>query len=184
MRPLQSCRRLCRNFSQIPQPWFVDTHVPVRPQKPSRVPPIPEDAPKVIRQLHAHLAQSPHLEHGELRVLDSSSRKEVTEVPPLPARLGQGKRNRGGTVAGDSMYDVPGTLWNWMILAQVKEGTENKGGIESVIRVVRKSLLSVEPPLPIPPKSKRRMQNGWAMIDAGDFAVHVLSKEVREKYFS
>lgn len=27
------------------------------------------------------------------------------------------------------------------------------------------------------------MHNGWAMIDAGDFAVHVVSKEVRDKYF-
>jgi ribosomal silencing factor RsfS len=27
------------------------------------------------------------------------------------------------------------------------------------------------------------MHNGWAMIDAGDFAVHVLSRRVREKYF-
>jgi ribosomal silencing factor RsfS len=28
------------------------------------------------------------------------------------------------------------------------------------------------------------MHDGWAMIDAGDFAVHVLSKDAREKYFS
>jgi ribosomal silencing factor RsfS len=27
------------------------------------------------------------------------------------------------------------------------------------------------------------MDNGWAMVDAGDFAVHVLSKDAREKYF-
>ncbi|THU99306.1 hypothetical protein K435DRAFT_751872 [Dendrothele bispora CBS 962.96] len=180
MRSVQSCRRL---FSQIP--WFVDPHVPVRPPTPaSRAPPVPEDAPKVIKELHAQLAQSPHLEHGELRILDSTSRSKVVDVPPLPARMGQGKRNRGNTVAGSSMYDVPGTLWRWMVLAQVKEGTENKGGIESVVRVVRKSLLSVEPPLPVPPKSKKRMQSGWAMIDAGDFAVHVLSREVREKYFT
>jgi ribosomal silencing factor RsfS len=26
------------------------------------------------------------------------------------------------------------------------------------------------------------MGSGWAMIDAGTFAVHVVSKEVREKY--
>jgi len=69
-------------------------------------------------------------------------------------------------------------------MAQVKEGTENKGAIESVVRVIRKALLTVDPPLPLPPNSKRRMHNGWAMIDAGDFAVHILSKEAREKYFS
>lgn len=47
-----------------------------------------------------------------------------------------------------------------------------------------KQLLSVEPPLPLPPNSKRRTHNGWALIDAGDFAVHILSKEAREKYWS
>ncbi|KAJ8078623.1 hypothetical protein PQX77_003878 [Marasmius sp. AFHP31] len=71
-----------------------------------------------------------------------------------------------------------------MLFAQVKEGTENKGAIESVVRIVRKSLLEVKPPLPLPPNSKRRMQNGWALIDGGDFAVHVISKTAREKYFT
>jgi ribosomal silencing factor RsfS len=27
------------------------------------------------------------------------------------------------------------------------------------------------------------MHNGWAMIDAGNFAVHILSKEAWGKYF-
>jgi ribosomal silencing factor RsfS len=27
------------------------------------------------------------------------------------------------------------------------------------------------------------MHNGWAMVDAGNFAVHILSKEARQKYF-
>ncbi|EEB94559.1 hypothetical protein MPER_06607, partial [Moniliophthora perniciosa FA553] len=100
---------------------------------------------------------------------------------PLPLRPPQGKRRRRGTDAGESLYDIPGSLWNWVVFAQVKEGTENKGAIESVVRVVRTSLLDIEPPLPIPPKSKRRMQNGWAMVDAGDFAVHIISKAAREK---
>jgi hypothetical protein len=118
------------------------------------------------------------------------------------------------------MYDVPGSLWSWIVMAQVidiavlhatsssnhsspqvKEGTENKGAIESVVRVVRKTvrskfnqylrksmyallqLLGVRPPLPIPPNAKQRVNNGWAMIDAGSFAVHVLSKQARERYF-
>jgi ribosomal silencing factor RsfS len=41
----------------------------------------------------------------------------------------------------------------------------------------------MEPPLPLAPNSKRRMHYGWAMVDAGEFAVHVLSKGAREKYF-
>jgi len=35
----------------------------------------------------------------------------------------------------------------------------------------------------MPPKSKRRMANGWAMVDVGDFAVHVVSRDVQQKYF-
>lgn len=28
------------------------------------------------------------------------------------------------------------------------------------------------------------MENGWALVDGGDFAIHVISKPVKEKYFS
>jgi hypothetical protein len=54
---------------------------------------------------------------------------------------------------------------------------------KSNLRSKPSQLLSVKPPLPIPPNSKRRMYNGWAMIDAGNFAVHIMSKQTREKYF-
>jgi len=69
------------------------------------------------------------------------------------------------------------------MLAQVKEGTENRGGIESVVRAVRKSLLSGDPPISLPLNDKRRLHNGWAMVDAGDFAIHILSREAKERYF-
>lgn len=75
-------------------------------------------------------------------------------------------------------------LWRWWVVAQVKKGTENRGAIESVIRVVRKTLLTADPPVRLPPNSKKRMHNGWAMVDGGDFAVHVMSEDVRDKYFS
>ncbi|KAK7043615.1 hypothetical protein VNI00_008226 [Paramarasmius palmivorus] len=181
-------RRFLSSAPQSSIPWFVDpepesstSQVPSF-SRPSRVPAIPEDTPQVLRELHSELAQSPHLEHSELLVTHFSTIKPPMG-DPLPLRRPQGKRKRGGTDAGESLYDIPGSLWNWVVFAQVKEGTENKGAIESVVRAVRKSLLAVEPPLPIPPKSKRRMQNGWAMVDAGDFAVHIISKSAREKYF-
>jgi ribosomal silencing factor RsfS len=28
------------------------------------------------------------------------------------------------------------------------------------------------------------MDTGWALVDGGNFAVHILSKEAREKFFS
>lgn len=49
--------------------------------------------------------------------------------------------------------------------------------------MIRSQLLEARPPLPLPPNSKRRVDDGWAMIDAGEFAVHVLSKEARAKFF-
>jgi ribosomal silencing factor RsfS len=76
-----------------------------------------------------------------------------------------------------------GGLWSWVVVAQVKEGTENRGAIESVVRVIRKTLLGHEPPFLLPPKSRRQAGTGWVMIDAGPFAVHVLSKDARERYF-
>ncbi|KAJ7063218.1 hypothetical protein C8F01DRAFT_984986, partial [Mycena amicta] len=103
--------------------------------------------------------------------------------PSLPHREPQGRRRRGGTYYGESAFDVPGTLWSWIALAQVKQGTENRGAIESVLRIVRKTLLSARPPLPIPPNSKKRTHNGWAMVDAGSFAVHILSKPAMDRYF-
>ena len=48
----------------------------------------------------------------------------------------------------------------------------------------RVQFLSHEPPFLLPPKSRRQAETGWVMIDAGPFAIHVLSKEAREKYFN
>lgn len=84
----------------------------------------------------------------------------------------------------------------------MKEGTENRGAIESVVRQVRQSvrghafftsatatesityaqLLKEDPPVALPPR-RREIRDGWAMIDAGDFAVHVVSKTARAKFF-
>ncbi|KAG6889303.1 hypothetical protein C0995_001959 [Termitomyces sp. Mi166 len=199
--------RACRRVYSTALPWFVDEPLSSSSRlslSPS-VPQIPDHTPKIIKQLHTQLAQSPHLDPSSLLVSESIA---PPPGPALPLRAPQGRRKRGGTYAGESAYDVPGGVWNWVVTAQalgeyahqVKEGTENKGAIESVVRVVRKAvstatcygqnadsmqqLLTVDPPLPLPPNSKRRMHNGWAMIDAGDFAVHILSKEAREKYFN
>ncbi|KAK0483561.1 hypothetical protein IW261DRAFT_1561375 [Armillaria novae-zelandiae] len=158
-------------------PWFVDREaLAPRPQASRPAPSIPSDAPEPVRVLYSQLAPLPHLDTSFLTVERPTL---PSPGPPLPYRLPQGRRRRGGTNAGESLYDMPYGLWNWVVIAQVKEGTENRGAIESVVRV----LLEVNPPLPIPPNLKGRMLNEWAMIDAGDFAVHVLSRAVRERYF-
>lgn len=83
----------------------------------------------------------------------------------------------------------------------MKEGTERRGSIESLARLVRKTvrrrtlsvnrspysgfmqLLSMDPPLQLPKKNRKDIHDGWAMVDGGEFAVHILSAEARERYF-
>ncbi|KAF7440443.1 hypothetical protein PC9H_000788 [Pleurotus ostreatus] len=189
---MQALRRICRptQRSLSTTPWFVDTEAFLqRPPPPhltenpltTRPPPLPKDVPHSIKELHSQLASSPHLEPSTI-VVDRSLGRVMG--PPLPLRKPQGRRKRGGTNAGESAFDIPGGVWNWVVLAQVKEGTESKGGIESVVRLVRKTLLGMSPPLPLGVNPKKKMHNGWAMVDAGDFAVHVLSKQAKERYFT
>ncbi|KAI0081377.1 hypothetical protein K474DRAFT_1587808 [Panus rudis PR-1116 ss-1] len=147
-------------------------------------PPLPTELPptSVLAQLYYTLTTSPHIEPGTLLV-----REPIPTAlgPPLPPAAPKGRRKRGRTYFGEGISEglETGGLWNWIMLAQVKEGTENRGGIESVVRLVRKTLLSANPPLSVPHSSKRKVSDGWAMLDAGDFAVHVLSKDAKEKFF-
>ncbi|KAI0713438.1 hypothetical protein C8Q76DRAFT_619847 [Earliella scabrosa] len=181
--------------STNPLPWFIDpseaesstrspytTRVAI-PQAPARpLPPLPAALPPdhPIARLHAELKSSPHLEPGTLLVREPVP---TSVGPPLPDAMPKGRRRRGRTYAGEGVSEDIHGLWEWLVIAQVKEGTENRGAIESVIRIVRKTLLTGDPPISLPPNNKRRVNGGWAMIDAGDFAVHILSKEAREKYF-
>ncbi|TEB35868.1 hypothetical protein FA13DRAFT_1810522 [Coprinellus micaceus] len=189
----QQCRRqiisraLSSTSSAAPIPWFVDPKPVERPpvhsplNKAALAPPVPQEAPQLLKDLQSELLQSPHLDLSTLVVCRA--------VPPppgpaLPERLPQGKRRRGGTIAGESSYDFTSGIWAWYVFAQVKEGTEGRGAVESVVRQVRKSLLTRTPPVTLPPKSRRQMDTGWALVDGGNFAVHILSKEAREKFFS
>ncbi|KAF9532918.1 hypothetical protein CPB83DRAFT_758709 [Crepidotus variabilis] len=178
------------NTTGAPQPWFVDEPLsrihraqpPHLPTKQSQAPPLPEDAPSILKHLHAQLLKSPHLEQSQLVV----SQAILPEPGPLLAlKKPQGRRKRGGIFGVETGYDaVSGGLWSWVVMTQVKEGTEGRGAIESVVRLVRKSLLTHDPPVPLPPKSRRKNGTEWAMIDAGKFAVHILSRGAREKYFN
>ncbi|KAH7923847.1 hypothetical protein BV22DRAFT_1092015 [Leucogyrophana mollusca] len=168
-------------------PWFVDPEaLPSRSARhaPPHLSPnpgdLPEGLPTEIRQLYTQLRQSPYLDPSTLDVREPAA---ALSGPPLPRTIPKGRRKRGRTYSGEGLAEEPGGIWNWVLTAQVKEGTENRGSIEAVVRMVRKTLLEMQPPLPLPPNSKRKMHNGWAMIDAGNFAVHILSTEARQKYF-
>ena len=105
-------------------PWFVDRphkdqSFPLHlPPKPETAAPLPEDAPKVIKHLHAKLLESPHLEKSQLVV----SRAVLPELgPPLPLRKPRGRRRSGGTYAGESEYEAVGEgLWSWVVMSQVE----------------------------------------------------------------
>ncbi|GBE82636.1 hypothetical protein BKA93DRAFT_726517 [Sparassis latifolia] len=179
-------------------PWFMDpsevsnpptassVHRPtpphLRPSSLEPLAPLPATIPadSHIVHLHAALRTSPHLEPGTLLVREPVP---TSVGPPLPDAMPKGRRKRGRTYAGEPVYDYDGGIWNWVVIAQVKEGTENRGAIESVVRVVRKVLLTAQPPVLLPHNTKKRMSDGWAMLDAGDFAVHIVSKDAREKFF-
>ncbi|KAH9955612.1 hypothetical protein BC827DRAFT_1236078 [Russula dissimulans] len=176
-----STRHLSSLHSRLP--WFIDpSEASFAPQTPSQrgtVPPLPSGVPIALRNLHAQLVQSPYLDPSKLLVRDPILQPPG---PPLPISTPRGRRKRGGTLAGEGLLE-PGNLWNWIVLAQVKEGTEKRGSIESLVRIVRKALLSVDPPLELPRKARREIHDGWAMVDAGEFAVHILSAQARERYF-
>ncbi|KAI0247052.1 hypothetical protein BJV78DRAFT_1133953 [Lactifluus subvellereus] len=165
-------------------PWFVDSSEtlltqPASSQRGTLPPPPPPGVPLALQNLHAQLVQSPYLEPSKLLV-----RNPIPQPPgpPLPMSTPKGRRRRGSTYAGEGFLE-PGGIWNWIVLAQVKEGTENRGAIESLIRLVRRTLLSMEPPFHLPKKARTNTHDGWAMVDAGEFAVHILSAEARERYF-
>ncbi|KIM49176.1 hypothetical protein M413DRAFT_438343 [Hebeloma cylindrosporum] len=141
---------------------------------------VPNDAPDVLKLLYSKLLESPHLEKSQLALGPTIL---PAPGPPLPLRAPHGRRKRGGTYAGESSFDDVGRIWDWAVTAQVKEGTERSGAIESVVRLVRKTLLTHEPPVPLAPK-RRVGGSEWVLIDASTFAIHIVSKAAREKYFS
>lgn len=133
-------------------PWFVDPKFEVRavpphlPQRPPSEPlaPLPEDARDSphLSSLYDTLSVSPLLEPSTLLVCPPP---RIPPGPALPESKARGRRKRGGTDLGDGVEDMRGVpetggLWKWIVLAEVKEGAEKRGGIESVIRLVRSTV--------------------------------------------
>lgn len=113
-------------------PWFVDQQYESSRQSPPHLksqPPttptttttktnlVPENAPDPVKLVHAVLARSPHLDQSALLTTHAIAPQPG---PPLPLKAPQGRRKRGSTYGGDSAYDVPGTIWSWTVIAQVR----------------------------------------------------------------
>lgn len=108
-------------------PWFVDPTPFVRQKAPHLVQngptPLPEGVPTVIKNLHATLKTSPHLDQSELLVCKPIP---TPPGPPLPDAMPKGRRKRGRTYVGEGVAtNMVGGLWNWIVLAQVSSHTDN-----------------------------------------------------------
>jgi len=88
------------------------------PLTPVRVPPLPEDIPDYIRELHTALSISPYLDTSQLLV---TRPLEPLPAPSPPPRLPKGRRRlRGGSHFGGEGIDMPSNgIWSWYVLAQV-----------------------------------------------------------------
>ncbi|KAF9510635.1 hypothetical protein BS47DRAFT_1347783 [Hydnum rufescens UP504] len=180
-------------------PWFVDpneeiwdfrnddgsdTTTSILPSSSYAV--APADAPHHLHILHRHLVSLPLLEPSTVQITRPSSEPSYDAPPPLPYRKPQGKRRRGGTPdAGEGVGDPP-PLWSWVVLAQVKRGAEGKGAIDTVIQSSRNLLAPTYPHLALRRKLAlgHTTSDGWGFLDAGDFALHVLTYDARRKWFS
>jgi hypothetical protein len=123
---VRSALRSIRQLSTVSQssshtlPWFVDPALPVRQHPPhistAVLPPVPTGTPTAIKELHASLSSSPHLEPSELLVCEPIP---TPPGPPLPDALPKGRRKRGGTYAGEGIDGISGGIWSWVVIAQV-----------------------------------------------------------------
>ena len=139
--------RLRQINTEAKLPWFMreeaspeDNTLTVLEEfpRPSKQP-LPKDLPEHLVTLHRHLSQSPLLALSRLRIYAPSSFKprNMNNDLTLPYSRAKGRRRRGVHDAGDSVGE-PNDIWNWFILAEVKEGTEGRGALEAVIRSAQK----------------------------------------------
>ncbi|KAF8744789.1 pirin family, partial [Rhizoctonia solani] len=134
---------------------------------------LPNNIPEHLIALYEHLSQSPLLGSAPRICKPSSLPSRNLNDMALAYSQPKGRRRRGVHDAGESVGE-PDDMWSWYMIAQVKEGTECRGAIESVIRSAQKELLNKYPNLPIPRKlSRRRTSDGWEVLDMGDSLLHV-----------
>ena len=157
---LASSLVLRSSSSAAATPWFVDPEFVGRPRPPHipgpsmGVKPLPLGLPALLVTLYGELSKSPLLEPGALEI---RTPPPSAPGPPLPKTAPKGRRRRGGTDFGEGVPMPEGGLWKWVVIAQVrqsflfercfnscccqvKDGTEGRGAIESVLRTVRKTV--------------------------------------------
>jgi len=134
----------------VARPWFVDEDEGPGPstsraQGPGfvrsqvEIKPLPPGVPDYLKRAHLHLAQSPLLDLSTLTVskplpsefqpiVDLPMNVPTRRVPRIEREMWPGR----GIEVGMS-----GGIWDWVLVAQVKQGTEGRRAIESVAFEVR-----------------------------------------------
>ncbi|KAI0032324.1 hypothetical protein K488DRAFT_50148 [Vararia minispora EC-137] len=156
---------------------FYSSHQPPRPS----IRPLPDDVPSALQILYVDFARSPLIDPAELLVREPFS---LPLGPALPDTV-HGKRRKRGFREIDisSIGPVNSALWDWVMLVQLKEGIDRTRGVTMLGALAKRTMAKQGQRIQLPPRAKRQVDQGWTMIDANSFAVHILSKEAREKYF-
>ncbi|KZO95711.1 hypothetical protein CALVIDRAFT_472103, partial [Calocera viscosa TUFC12733] len=152
---------------------------PPAPPPAQTSPPPKPGCPQHVHTIHTHLSSLPQLDPTTLYAGPPIPRPYKLEQEYLPTK---GRRGRGSKYAGEGVGEPQG-FWRWVVVGQVKEGTEGRGSVEAVVRSTRGALMKLHPELRLPPRSRRTAEDGWAMLDLGDTAVHIVSRTARDKWF-
>ncbi|KAG8961661.1 hypothetical protein FRC03_005118 [Tulasnella sp. 419] len=170
------------------RPWFVSDHKPSQVQQEHIAGPNsasvqlpPQDAPVHLLSLYDKLKTLPYLDPTHLLI--TKPKEPPISGPSTPFRAPRGRRLRGGTDHGDGFAFPMGTLWDWLLIAQVKEGTEGRGAIYLISKICRENLLTHFPNDPMLLKGISKGSADWAMLDVNQTAIHIVSKAARERWF-
>ncbi|PVG00227.1 hypothetical protein CPB86DRAFT_729775 [Serendipita vermifera] len=172
--------------ASIAKPWFVDEEPELpKPQTTERarieLPKDAKDAPKHVQTAFTFLAQSPLIEPSTLALSHPLSAEEQPDGDlPLPllkkVQKSRGKQKERGY--GRGVGEGPGQgVYLWELVAQVRQGSEVRGGVEVVASSLRQMLKREYPGLLVPSRSNHKDQrDGWTMIDLGNSAIHICSR--------
>ncbi|KZV70651.1 hypothetical protein PENSPDRAFT_631515 [Peniophora sp. CONT] len=182
---------------ESPAPWFLDPEDAAEPvldpldetpgrgipqPKRAEVRPLPEGVPDALVYLHKQLLLSPLIEPSELLV------REPITMPlglALPDRIHGARRKRGSRSMdlGTTLPLSGGGVWDWIVLVQLKEGVDPTRAMSMVMSLTRKSMEACNKTVTLPTRSQWKVGGGWKMVDANDFALHILTQEARQAYF-
>lgn len=166
-----------------PSPLKVSTLTP--PSAPEHV--LPMNTPSHLQVFYGILKSSPFFEPNRIRILPSGTDETVpVPAPPLPSVRQKGRRRfRGGTDFGPGV-ETPGMgeeIWPWLVFAQIKEGVNRRAMLNQLIGSCKKSLPDYRLYLSRDSKGSNEPTDGWTLIDAGDFAIHLLNDQAKQKWF-